>query len=517
MPGLGPADARIAVVGLAPGRARRQPHRSGVHRRPQRRLDLRGALAGRAWPTSRRRRTSVTGWSSPTCGSRPRCAARRRPTRPRRQERDTCSPWLARSWRCSRRLRVIVVLGGFGWTALWPVLAAAGYELPASPPGVRARRGGRAGRAARPADAARQLPRQPAEHVHRPADRADAGRRPRAGPTPGSPRTRRTAGRPGPTAAPHGATSARDPGRGRRLRRPLHRPAAAAEAVPRAGGDHRRRPAAAHDLPAVPARGRRRLGRAAARGGAAAHDAAPLPGHHRRGRRPRPRGQAGPRRAARGRAVRGRLRRPRRWPRARSPARCRSPGWPSTASASRTSGRPSTCATTCWPGSTRQLHRRPRGPAAGAHLHFVGGGYAGVEAFAELEDMARYAIERYYPRLSPSDMRWVLVEAMGRILPEVDLDMARLDGRQLTARGMDVRLNTRLESISDDGTGAAQRRRGVPERDPGLDRRHEAQPDARRDRPARRRARPGRVRGDACRCAGCPTRGRPATWPPSPT
>jgi NADH:quinone reductase (non-electrogenic) len=81
---------------------------------------------------------------------------------------------------------------------------------------------------------------------------------------------------------------------------------------------------------------------------------------------------------------------------------------------------------------------------------FVGGGYAGIEAFAELEDMARYAIEHYYPRLSPGDMRWVLVEATGRILPEVDLDMAAWTVKQLTARGMDVRLNTRLESISED-------------------------------------------------------------------
>src|SRR4051812_33509262 len=82
---------------------------------------------------------------------------------------------------------------------------------------------------------------------------------------------------------------------------------------------------------------------------------------------------------------------------------------------------------------------------------FVGGGYAGVEAFAELEDMARYAIEHYYPRLSTADVRWVLVEAMGRILPEVGLDMAAWTVKQLTARGMDVRLNTRLESISPDG------------------------------------------------------------------
>jgi NADH:quinone reductase (non-electrogenic) len=83
---------------------------------------------------------------------------------------------------------------------------------------------------------------------------------------------------------------------------------------------------------------------------------------------------------------------------------------------------------------------------------FVGGGYAGIEAFAELEDMARYAVEHYYPRLSAADMRWVLVEATGRILPEVDLDMAAWTVRELTARGMDVRLNTRLESVGDDGT-----------------------------------------------------------------
>src|SRR3712207_3773807 len=79
---------------------------------------------------------------------------------------------------------------------------------------------------------------------------------------------------------------------------------------------------------------------------------------------------------------------------------------------------------------------------------FVGGGYAGVEAFAELEDMARYAITHYYPRLSTADMRWVLVEAMGRILPEVDLDMAAWTVKQLTARGMDGRINTRRQSVS---------------------------------------------------------------------
>jgi NADH dehydrogenase len=77
---------------------------------------------------------------------------------------------------------------------------------------------------------------------------------------------------------------------------------------------------------------------------------------------------------------------------------------------------------------------------------FVGGGYAGVEAMAELEDMARYAT-RYIPEIDPSDMRWVLVEAAGRIMPEVSVRLSAYTVDRLTERGIDVRLNTRLESV----------------------------------------------------------------------
>jgi uracil-DNA glycosylase len=46
-------------------------------------------------------------------------------------ERDTCRPWLARElalvW---PSVRAVVVLGGFGWAALWPALRAAGVEVP---------------------------------------------------------------------------------------------------------------------------------------------------------------------------------------------------------------------------------------------------------------------------------------------------------------------------------------------------------------------------------------------------
>jgi len=79
---------------------------------------------------------------------------------------------------------------------------------------------------------------------------------------------------------------------------------------------------------------------------------------------------------------------------------------------------------------------------------FVGGGYAGIEALAEMEDMARDAL-RYYPELKPTDMRWVLVEATQRVLPEVDRDMGAYTVQQLVKRGMDIRLDTRLESCVD--------------------------------------------------------------------
>jgi NADH:ubiquinone reductase (H+-translocating) len=76
---------------------------------------------------------------------------------------------------------------------------------------------------------------------------------------------------------------------------------------------------------------------------------------------------------------------------------------------------------------------------------FVGGGYAGVECIAELEDMARYAC-RYYPTISPDEMRWVLVEAATRIMPEVSVSLSAYTVDRLRERNIDVRLSTRLES-----------------------------------------------------------------------
>jgi NADH dehydrogenase len=80
---------------------------------------------------------------------------------------------------------------------------------------------------------------------------------------------------------------------------------------------------------------------------------------------------------------------------------------------------------------------------------FVGGGYAGLEALAELQDFAADAIESY-PRARLHGMRWVLVEAADRVLPEIDSELAEYALRELRGRGIDIRLGTTLEEVGAD-------------------------------------------------------------------
>ncbi len=76
----------------------------------------------------------------------------------------------------------------------------------------------------------------------------------------------------------------------------------------------------------------------------------------------------------------------------------------------------------------------------------VGGGFAGIEALAELEDMTRDAT-RYYDTIEPDDIRWVLVEAAGRILPEVRETLGVWTAEQLESRGIEVYLSTAAKSF----------------------------------------------------------------------
>jgi NADH dehydrogenase len=76
---------------------------------------------------------------------------------------------------------------------------------------------------------------------------------------------------------------------------------------------------------------------------------------------------------------------------------------------------------------------------------FVGAGYAGVEALAELSDMARAAL-RSYPELRDVPQRWVLVDAAPKILPEIPRGLGRYAARRLEKRGVEIHVGTTLES-----------------------------------------------------------------------
>jgi NADH dehydrogenase len=79
---------------------------------------------------------------------------------------------------------------------------------------------------------------------------------------------------------------------------------------------------------------------------------------------------------------------------------------------------------------------------------FVGGGYAGVEALAELSDLAHDAL-RYYPALRGTPQRWILVEAAPKILSEIPSLLGEYSAQQLARRGIEIRVGTTLGRVED--------------------------------------------------------------------
>ena len=80
---------------------------------------------------------------------------------------------------------------------------------------------------------------------------------------------------------------------------------------------------------------------------------------------------------------------------------------------------------------------------------FVGAGYAGVEALAELSDLVRDAL-RFYPTLRETRQRWVLVDAAPKILPEIPQRLGEYAAEELWKRGVDIRVSTTLEAAEAD-------------------------------------------------------------------
>ncbi len=95
----------------------------------------------------------------------------------------------------------------------------------------------------------------------------------------------------------------------------------------------------------------------------------------------------------------------------------------------------------------QQLERAAINPGAAEELGFVfvGAGYAGIEALAELNDLAHAAL-RFYPTLRDVPQRWVLVDAAPKILPEIPSRLGEYAARHLERRGVEIHVSTTLES-----------------------------------------------------------------------
>lgn len=130
VPGFGPADAPLAVVGLAP--AAHGANRTGRMFTGDRSGDV---LYRAMYDVGLASQPEVTG---PDDGLRLRGARITAPVRcappqnkPTPAERDTCRPWMARELALMRpTLRVVLALGGFGWQAVLPVLEEEVWRVP---------------------------------------------------------------------------------------------------------------------------------------------------------------------------------------------------------------------------------------------------------------------------------------------------------------------------------------------------------------------------------------------------
>ena len=92
----------------------------------------------------------------------------------------------------------------------------------------------------------------------------------------------------------------------------------------------------------------------------------------------------------------------------------------------------------------------PAGPERDRLLSVVvvGGGFAGIEVFAELRSLASSLLGKY-PQITFDDTHFHLIEAMGRIMPEVSLKTSEWVLKDLAKRGAYVHLDTQVQGAVD--------------------------------------------------------------------
>jgi len=92
----------------------------------------------------------------------------------------------------------------------------------------------------------------------------------------------------------------------------------------------------------------------------------------------------------------------------------------------------------------------------------AGGGFAGVETMAGVNDFVRAAL-RFYPRLTPDRVRMVLVHSGDTILPELGNDLGAYAQTKLAGRGVEIVTNARVSGVTDSAVLLADGRR-IPTR-----------------------------------------------------
>ena len=88
----------------------------------------------------------------------------------------------------------------------------------------------------------------------------------------------------------------------------------------------------------------------------------------------------------------------------------------------------------------------PRNASRHLTFVFVGAGYAGVEAFAEMRQLVEDALP-HYPALRGMRQRWVLVDAGPGILAEVPPQLADHTTAQLRRHGVEILTSTTVASV----------------------------------------------------------------------
>jgi NADH dehydrogenase len=77
----------------------------------------------------------------------------------------------------------------------------------------------------------------------------------------------------------------------------------------------------------------------------------------------------------------------------------------------------------------------------------VGGGFSGVETAGQIVDLIQ-DINRFYPHIARPDYRVILVHSGKHLLPEISEDLGRYCERNITGRGVEIILNTRVTSMT---------------------------------------------------------------------